>query len=103
MPWNPDRYNKFQAERFAPFDDLFSLIEVRENLSVIDLGCGAGELSLRLANGLPNSDVLGIDSSAEMLARAQLQARPGLRFEKRSIEEIDAAYDLVFSHASLQW
>ena len=22
MPWDPDRYHKFQKERFAPFEDL---------------------------------------------------------------------------------
>src|SRR5215475_6304860 len=99
MPWNPDRYHKFQAERFAPFDDLMALIECRENLSVIDLGCGTGELTRRLADALPNSDVIGIDSSAEMLARAASQVRPGLRFAQQNIEEIEGQYDLVFSHA----
>lgn len=103
MPWNPDRYHKFQAERFAPFDDLMKLVECRENLHVIDLGCGTGELTRRLADALPNSDVIGIDSSAEMLARAASQARPGLRFAQLPIEEATGQYDLVFSHAAVQW
>ena len=103
MPWDPARYEQFKAERAAPFDDLLALINVREGMSVIDLGCGPGPLTERLADALPRSDVLGIDSSAEMLASAQELARPGLRFEQRAIEDVDGEFDLVFSHAALQW
>ena len=103
MPWNPDRYHQFQAQRAAPFDDLVALINVREGLSVVDLGCGTGELTRRLADSLPGSDVLGIDSSAEMLHRAAEYDRPGLHFEIGVIEKVLGAWDLVFSHAAIQW
>jgi trans-aconitate 2-methyltransferase len=103
MPWDPTRYEQFKKERFAPFDDLLALVRVRPGLRVIDLGCGTGELTRRLADALPDSDVLGIDSSAEMLERSREFARPGLRFEQRSIEELKGEYDLIFSNAALQW
>ncbi len=103
MPWNPEQYNKFQSQRFAPFEDLMALINCLPNLSAIDLGCGAGELTRRLADALPNSNVLGIDSSPEMLKRAEAQARPGLRFEQAAIEKISGQWDLVFSHAAIHW
>jgi trans-aconitate 2-methyltransferase len=103
MPWDPDVYHKFQSERAAPFDDLLRLVNVRENLRVIDLGCGTGELTRQLADHLPASDVVGIDNSPEMLERAQAYARPGLRFEQAAIESVSGEWDLVFSHAALQW
>jgi trans-aconitate 2-methyltransferase len=103
MPWDPERYEQFKKERFAPFDDLLRLVSVREGLQVIDLGCGTGELTRRLADALPGSDVLGIDSSAEMLERAAAFVRPGLRFEAGRIEGAGGAWDLVFSNAALQW
>jgi len=103
MPWDPGQYNKFQAERFAPFEDLFSLIRVREGMSVVDLGCGTGELTRRLADRLPGSSVVGIDSSLEMLEKAKEQARPWLTFAAGEIEKIDGRWDLVFSHAAIQW
>jgi trans-aconitate 2-methyltransferase len=80
-----------------------ALIDVRPGLRVVDLGCGTGELTAQLADRLPGSDVLGIDSSAEMLARAEPLASEGLRFEHRRIEEVEGTFDLVFSHAALQW
>ncbi|HYJ47564.1 MAG TPA: methyltransferase domain-containing protein, partial [Pyrinomonadaceae bacterium] len=96
MPWNPAQYHQFQKERFAPFEDLFALIKVRARMSVVDLGCGTGELTRRLADRLPESDVLGIDSSEEMLERAREYEREGLRFEKARIEEVEGRWDLVF-------
>lgn len=103
MPWDPKRYEQFAKERYAPFDDLTRLINARPGLRVIDLGCGTGELTARLAEMLPESDVLGVDSSPEMLARAQEFAGPGLRFEPGSVEEAAGEWDLVFSHAVIQW
>lgn len=104
MPWSPEQYHQFQKDRFAPFEDLFALIKVRARMSVVDLGCGTGELTRRLAERLPESDVLGIDSSEEMLRRAREQEkREGLRFERAAIEEVEGAWDLVFSHAAMHW
>jgi trans-aconitate 2-methyltransferase len=103
MPWNPGQYHRFQTERFAPFDDLFSLIKIRDRMRVIDLGCGTGELTRRLADKLPGSEVVGIDSSPEMLERAREYARDGLRFEPGSIENAEGVWDLVFSHAAIHW
>ena len=103
MPWDPQQYHKFQAERFAPFEDLVRLVTVRPGLRAVDLGCGTGELTRRLADTLPESDVVGLDSSPEMLARAAQQARPGLRFERGDLAALDGAWDLIFSHAAIQW
>ncbi|HYF49702.1 MAG TPA: methyltransferase domain-containing protein [Planctomycetota bacterium] len=103
MAWDPELYHKFQAERFLPFEDLLGLIKVRPGMSVIDLGCGTGELTRRVADHLPESRVLGIDSSPQMLEKATAQARAGLTFELRPIQEVSGPYDLVFSHAAIQW
>ena len=103
MPWNPDRYHQFQAQRSAPFYDLLALVEVRPNLKAVDLGCGTGELTCQLADALPGSDVLGVDSSPQMLERAEANARPGLRFERGDQAQLTGTWDLIFSNAALQW
>ena len=103
MPWNPDRYQQFRTERFQPFDDLIRLVKRREGLCVVDLGCGTGELTARLADELPASHVTGIDSSQEMLARAVRYERAGLSFEPGTIESVEGEWDLVFSHAAIHW
>lgn len=103
MAWNPDVYEKFKAERSLPFKDLQPLIVVRSGLRVIDLGCGTGELTEKLAGILSHSTVLGIDSSQEMLSRATEKAKKNLRFKLISIESVCGEWDLVFSHSALQW
>lgn len=103
MPWDPNKYRKFKEARFAPFEDLFRLVKSRDGMSVVDLGCGTGELTRRLADLLPLSNVLGIDSSATMLEKALKQRSTNLDFIQNSIEDITGKWDLVFSHAALHW
>jgi trans-aconitate 2-methyltransferase len=103
VPWSPDQYHKFRLERAAPFDDLLALVEVRPGLRVVDLGCGTGELTLRLADHLPGSQVTGLDNAAAMLEKAAPLARPGLRFEPGDQAELSGEWDLIFSNAALHW
>lgn len=103
MPWNPDRYEQFKTARSAPFDDLVALLSCRPGLKVIDLGCGTGELTRRLADFLPDSTVLGIDNSPEMLERAASHQRSGLSFQCQAIEDVKGKWDVVFSHAAIHW
>ena len=103
MPWNPDLYHKFQAERSAPFYDLLSLVDVLPNLKIIDLGCGSGELTHQLADKLPNSHVTGLDTSTQMLDKAASFARPRLVFQQGDQSTLTGEWDLIFSNAALQW
>ncbi len=103
MFWDPKTYQKFAGERSAPFEDLLGLLKLRSNVRVVDLGCGTGELTRRLAEYFPESRVLGIDSSSEMLAFASTEGVPGLEFRRQSIESFSEPCDVIFSHAALHW
>jgi len=103
MPWNPEKYHQFQTQRSAPYYDLLELVEVRPNLKIVDLGCGTGNLTRQLADALPESEVLGIDSSPQMLERTDEYARSGLRFELGNLTELEGKWDLIISNAALQW
>ncbi len=62
----------------APYDEWESFLETiltQEKTSpkrVLDLGCGTGEMTLRLANKYPQ--VIGIDNSDDMLSYAQMRS-----------------------------
>ncbi|MDP8240130.1 MAG: methyltransferase domain-containing protein [Candidatus Hatepunaea meridiana] len=103
MPWNPNTYQKFKQQRAEPFNDLLELINIRSGLKVIDLGCGTGELTAQLADILPNSQMIGIDSSTEMLEKASKLTKVNLRFELEKIEAISGLWDMIFSNAALHW
>ncbi|HEY6189481.1 MAG TPA: methyltransferase domain-containing protein [Pyrinomonadaceae bacterium] len=79
--------------------------------SVLELGCGTGNLSLTLAERYPNATLTFLDAAPEMLetTRARLERQhPSVarraRFVETSFEKIDAAlgsFDLVASSISL--
>ena len=106
MAWNPEVYDQFKNERSAPFFDLLNLVQSKDNLSVIDLGCGTGELTSKLLDYLQDSQVLGIDSSAEMLEKARHFETSRLKFIQRNIEDqlnLNDTFDLIISNAAIQW
>ena len=76
---------------------------------LVDLGCGPGNISFRLAQRYPEADVLGIDGAAAMLAPAlaELAGRPELqsrlRFEQRCLPDpaLDGGFTAVISNSLL--
>jgi trans-aconitate 2-methyltransferase len=105
MAWNPSQYERFQEERNQPFFDLLHLVRPKPAMKVVDLGCGTGELTRKLHERLAARSTLGVDSSTSMLQRATAFTGGGLTFHQSEIESFawGDGYDLVFSHAALQW
>jgi trans-aconitate 2-methyltransferase len=109
MEWDPQQYDKFRAAREAPFHDLAALIRGDAKMRVLDLGCGPGNITRLLAERFPDADIIGIDSSAAMLAKAAALAAPQLAFAQGTIEAFadggapEGEFDLVFSNAALHW
>ena len=101
--WKPAQYERFREERAQPFWDLAALVDPRPGMTIVDLGCGTGELTAQLHQKLQARETIGIDSSAAMLARAP--SVPGLRFEQRDVAGFapQDRFDLVFSNAALHW
>jgi trans-aconitate 2-methyltransferase len=102
--WDPDRYLAYADERGRPFLDLISRVDAESPRRVVDLGCGPGNLTGLLADRWPQADVLGIDSSPEMIARAEA---PGVRFEVGDLRKWagreSEQVDVLVSNATLQW
>ena len=104
--WNPKQYEKFKEERSQPFFDLMNLLETpRSRIKVIDLGCGTGELTAELHHFIRADQTTGLDSSEQMLAKAQVFAENNLNFVKGDIQTWSPSedYDIIFSNAALQW
>ncbi|MGJ9421264.1 methyltransferase domain-containing protein [Aeromicrobium sp. CF3.5] len=103
--WNPSQYLQFADERGRPFVDLVSRIGV-EASSVVDLGCGPGQLTPVLRARFPEADILGVDSSAEMIERAEAEnADPRARYEASDVAEWQPGgpIDVLTSNALFQW
>ena len=98
--WDPDRYARnarFVADLGAPVVDLLA---PRAGERILDLGCGDGVLTAKLA--LLGCDVIGVDASVQ-----QIDAARKLGLDARVMNgealEFDSEFDAVFSNAALHW
>ena len=105
--WDPERYLTYADERGRPFVELIARVPAERPGSVVDLGCGPGNLTRLLTERWPEARVLGIDSSPEMIATAS-SAETTATFEVRDLREwvataSSAPVDVLVSNATLQW
>lgn len=79
MTWNPKEYDAWYETPLGILSDrlekelVFSLIEIKHGEAALDVGCGTGNYTIELAKR--GADVIGIDSSEEMLAWARIKAQ----------------------------
>ena len=104
MTWDPSQYLKFASPRLRPALDLLARIPLEAPATVVDLGCGAGNVSRHLAARWPQARITGVDSSPEMLAAAR-QALPQIHWVEADVGRWrpGAKMDLLYSNAALHW
>ena len=92
-----DAVGRNWAENYRLTDRAFSGLTERllariggcEGTGTLDIGCGAGELALAIARGNPQTKVIGVDVSAELLAAARTR---GDTLANVDFVEADAAH-----------
>ncbi len=105
MPaWDADLYLRYADERTRPSIDLAGSVRVDRPRRIIDLGCGPGNSTRVLADRWPHADLVGLDSSPEMIAAAK-SAMLNAKFVLGDVRTWmpDAPFDVVFSNAVFQW
>ncbi len=106
MPvWDPRTYLEFADERSRPFVDLLSRVQAADPSLVVDLGCGPGQLTASLADHWPTAQIVGLDSSPEMITQANKFAGPRVRFLVQDLRDWqpETQVDVIISNATLQW
>lgn len=101
--WDPQRYLTYAEQRARPFHELLVRVAAVDPTTVIDLGCGPGNLTGTLAERWPSARVIGVDSSAEMVAAAR--EVPGIDVVAADVRDWrpSGPVDVVVSNATLQW
>lgn len=104
MPWDPAQYLRFGPERLRPALELLARVPLEEPEDIVDLGCGPGHLSKIMKARWPQARVVGVDSSAAMLARAAADA-PEFVWQRADLREWgpERPVDLIYANASLHW
>jgi trans-aconitate 2-methyltransferase len=103
--WDPSQYLRFADARSRPFVDLLAQVGAEAPRRVVDAGCGPGNLTVTLAERWPNAEVLGFDSSPEMIRRARELAGDRVRFALADATTWvpDHPVDVLVSNALLHW
>lgn len=106
--WDAGLYAENTGHHRA-FDEWFLVTTpLRDDLSLVDLGCGAGDFTRVLADRVPNGAVVGVDPQPGFIEEGRRRAGPNQRFAVGTGQELVAAlegqrFDGVVSRAALQW
>jgi trans-aconitate 2-methyltransferase len=102
--WDPERYLTYADERGRPFVELVARIGAEHPATVVDLGCGPGNLTRLLSERWPAARVTGVDSSPEMIAKAT-GSESGVGFEVGDARTWvpEEPIGVLVSNATLQW
>ena len=98
--WDAARYaenGRFVADLA---DEVLALLAARAGERVLDLGCGDGTLTQRIAAA--GAEVVGCDRSPEMLAAARSRGLSVVQADMTSLP-FTGEFEAVFSNAALHW
>src|SRR5215467_7999427 len=98
--WNPSRYAANAAFVPALGQPVLDLLQPRPGERILDLGCGDGVLTEKLAAA--GVQVVGVDSSPDMVRAACQRGINAQVMDARSLT-FDQEFDAVFSNAVLHW
>ena len=100
--WDPSSYDGEHSFVYEYGEDLIDLLEPQPGERILDLGCGTGHLTDRIAGS--GADAIGVDTAAEMIEIAR-STYPDCRFVRGDARRLpfDRSFDAVFSNAALHW
>jgi trans-aconitate 2-methyltransferase len=102
MRWDAAGYDGRHSFVWEYGEDLLPLLDAKPEDRVLDVGCGTGHLTAKIAE--TGAAVTGIDNSPQMVEQAR-QHYPYLRFELQDAASFrfDEPFTAVFSNAALHW
>ena len=105
LRFDAQRYQRVSAHQREWGARLIAELELAGGERILDVGCGSGELSRRLADLVPGGSVLGIDSSPTMIEAAENRRSANLSFQMLDVTQSSFVneFDLIFSNATLHW
>ena len=107
--WEAEEYHNNSSAQEIAATQLLHDLHLTGREQVLDVGCGDGKITAKIANLVPSGSVLGIDASPTMIefARGKFSkaAHPNLTFLHQDGQQIDypAKFDLIFSSFAIQW
>lgn len=102
--WDPAQYSRFEYLRLRPALDLLSQVHHNSPRLIYDIGTGRGQIARLMADRWSQAEVIGTDTSADMLREAAAVSSR-VRWIEHDVREWDPpiAPDVIYSNAVLHW
>jgi SAM-dependent methyltransferase len=99
--WDPRAYSLNGAFVHEQAGEVLEWLSARHGESILDLGCGDGQLTQRIVAA--GANVSGADASSQMVAAARTRGIAADEVRAESLPYPDGGFDAVFSNAALHW
>ncbi|HEY1767361.1 MAG TPA: methyltransferase domain-containing protein [Terracidiphilus sp.] len=99
--WDPATYGRNGAFVHQLAGGVLEWLAAQPAERILDLGCGDGQLTLRVA--ATGAEVWGIDASPNMVAGARARGAAAEVANAEALPFQDRSFDAVFSNAALHW
>lgn len=103
--WDAETYDAISDPQFEWGTEVLGRLELKGDESAIDAGCGSGKVTEKLLERLPDGQLLAVDGSEAMIAKAEerLGERVGYLVADLAELEVTQPVDLIFSTATFHW
>lgn len=105
--WEADKYSRTATPQREWSEAVLDRLELSGDETVVDAGCGSGNVTEDLLAKLPDGRVIGVDGSPSMIeeATARLGDDPRTSFICQDLAKLklDEQVDHVFSNATFHW
>ncbi len=103
--WDAETYDALSDPQFSWGMEVLERLELRGDERVLDAGCGSGRVTAELVKRLPGGQVLAVDGSGAMIAKAKERLGDSVGYLMTDLSELEIAepVDLIFSTATFHW
>ena len=105
--WDAGKYSRTATPQRAWSGPVLDRLDLNGDETVVDAGCGSGNVTGGLLARLPDGRVIGVDGSPAMIgeASARLGGDPRASFICQDLAalELEEPVDHVFSNATFHW
>lgn len=92
-------FNSDRTQTKYLFKIVYQSVKKQSPATLVDLGCGPGDLTAEMSEIHPNTQITGIDASGDMIALAK--ETDNVKFKQMPITEVTDYYDRVISSMTL--